>query len=122
MVLRVKVLARGGIYRGGLATTSRSLRALHNSIQVCTSLLFEKLYLKEIHNLYKENKVKYTYKQRNRLTLTDRVYTDKQTQRKIITYKIKQTFFSDHQALTINLRWKNREKWGKGKMRNNNEI
>ena len=83
---------------------------------------FDDLNLKEIHNKYKENNIKYTYTKGNILTRLDRVYTNPATQRKIISYKIKPNFFSDHQAVIINIRWKKREKWGKGTWKINNEI
>ena len=103
-----------------MQNTKRALNQTYMGNQIKT--LLDKLKIQDIHNLYRENKLQYTSKRRHYLTRIDRIYTNIETKRNIITYKIKPNFFSDHQALTIKLKWGIREKWGKGLWKLNSDI
>ena len=84
--------------------------------------ILEQLHLQDIHHLYKETKIKYSFKSYNLMSRIDRIYTNSETIRNITTYKIKPNFFSDHQAITAKLTWSKMQKWGKGTWKINNQI
>ena len=84
--------------------------------------LLDNIQLIDIHELYNENKLKFTWRLNNYMARLDRAYTNKYTQRRITQYKILPNTFSDHDGIEIRIKWGKRNKWGKGLWKLNSKI